>query len=478
MFSHLRLIVQIISWLLSQCKCCCMCNCKQTTVIRARLHLHSYKFHFSDCAHNTIFFHFSLEKFAPNTHHSVPSRILATWDEVGTSRPVPSRILVTPLLCTVQMAESIEYDFVEQPTQDHFCVVTLELLRDPHQTTCCGHHLSQEAASRLQRDGKPCPMCQRPNLSTHADLYFRRKVNEINVRCPQKSQGCKWVGEVGGLDRHLGSQCLWARVSCPKSCGGSVLRGNLPLHLDADCPKRNYRCKYCQFQATYEVVQKQHIPQCPKQTVRCPNHCEIRTVERSNLDKHMSECPLQLVECEFSQAGCKEKVPRRDLVSHVRENAQQHLLSMSLLNLTLTRELREKMEEKDQQIAELREELKQQGKEIEQRDRQLNEQVTHLQQDLQKQIEQSQQQFWQLKQQLEREHEVQQRGQQETRLRLKDIESHHGTRLRYPETTGIASTINQKPRYIPPKLRQHGTFIPPKLRQHGAFIPPKWDDDD
>ena len=164
----------------------------------------------------------------------------------------------------MQMAESIEYDFVERPTQDHFCVVTLELLRDPHQTTCCGHHLSQEAASRLQRDGKPCPMCQRPNLSTVPDLYFRRKVNEINVRCPQKSQGCKWVGEVGGLDRHLGSQCLWVRVSCPKSCGGSVLRGNLPLHLDADCPKRNYRCKYCQFQATYEVVQKQHIPQCPK----------------------------------------------------------------------------------------------------------------------------------------------------------------------------------------------------------------------
>ena len=77
-----------------QCKCCCMCNCKQTTVIRARLHLHIYKFHFSDSKglgyeHSTIFFHFSLEKFALNTYHSVPSRILATWDEVGTSSPVP-----------------------------------------------------------------------------------------------------------------------------------------------------------------------------------------------------------------------------------------------------------------------------------------------------------------------------------------------------------------------------------------------------
>ena len=113
-------------------------------------------------------------------------------------------------------------------------------------------------------------------------------------------------------------------------------------------------------------------------------------MERSNLEKHLSECPLQLVECEFSQAGCKEKVPRRDLVSHVRENAQQHLLSMSLLNLTLTRELREKMEEKDQQIAELREELKRQGKEIEERDRQ---KVTQLQWEQEKQFKKLEQQI-------------------------------------------------------------------------------------
>ena len=53
-----------------------------------------YLNHFSDSKgpgyeHNTIFFHFSLENFAPNTHHSVPSRILATWDGDGTFRPFP-----------------------------------------------------------------------------------------------------------------------------------------------------------------------------------------------------------------------------------------------------------------------------------------------------------------------------------------------------------------------------------------------------
>ena len=46
-----------------------------------------------------------------------------------------------------------EYDFVEEPSQDYICPVTLELLRDPQQTTCCGHHLSLEAATGYSKVG-------------------------------------------------------------------------------------------------------------------------------------------------------------------------------------------------------------------------------------------------------------------------------------------------------------------------------------
>ena len=68
-------------------------------------------------------------------------------------------------------------------------------------------------------------------------------------------------------------------------------------------------------------------------------------------------CPLQLVECEFANTGCEVKVPRRDLTRHMTENAQHHLMSETLLNLRLTRELHQKLEEKDQQIAELKQQL-------------------------------------------------------------------------------------------------------------------------
>ena len=231
----------------------------------------------------------------------------------------------------------LDYDFVEEPSQDYFCPISLSVLQDPHQSTCCGHHFSKEVALQLQQAGKPCPMCKEPDLTLVVDKFYKRKINELKVRCPNKGNGCDWVGELGKFEHHVSS-----------------------------CPKRPWECEHCDFKATYEVY-GDHVPLCTKYPIPCPNQCEIVTVPRSNLEKHLSECPLQLVECEFSQAGCKEKVPRRDLVSHVRENVQQHLLSMSLLNLTLTRELREKMEEKDGQIAELQEELKRQGKEIEQR---------------------------------------------------------------------------------------------------------------
>ena len=63
------------------------------------------------------------------------------------------------------------------------------------------------------------------------------------------------------------------------------------------------------------------------------------------------------MECEFAGNGCDVKVPRRDLASHMTENAQHHLMTATLLNLRLTRELHQKMEEKDQQIVELKQQL-------------------------------------------------------------------------------------------------------------------------
>ena len=239
-----------------------------------------------------------------------------------------------------------QYDLVEEPPQEYFCPVTLELLRDPKQTECCGHHLSAEVVSRLQREGKSCPLCNDPNFTVSNDKYFKRKVNELKVRCPHKRNGCEWVVELGNLDLHSNS-----------------------------CPKRPWQCKHCDFKGTYYVGTTDHLPNCTKYPEPCPNQCKVGTVARCDMEEHLTQCPLQLVECEFAQAGCQVRVPRRDLARHMEEWGQRHLLSMSLLNLSLTRDLHQKMAEKDQQIAELQKQLQQQNSKLEKQIQDLQEQT-------------------------------------------------------------------------------------------------------
>ena len=247
---------------------------------------------------------------------------------------------------TVSEPHQQEYDFLEEPPPEYFCPVTFELLRDPKQTECCGHHLSGNVVARLQREGKPCPLCKETNLTVTNDKYFKRKVEELKVRCYfcDKQNGCKWEGDLGNLDHHLKS-----------------------------CPKRPWQCQHCDFRGTYDIGTTDHLPNCTKYPELCPNQCDIGTVPRCDMEKHLTECPLQLVECEFAQAGCREKVPRQDLSRHMEEGAQRHLLSMSLLNLSLTRELHQKMAEKDQQIAELQGELQEQSRTLKEQFREIKE---------------------------------------------------------------------------------------------------------
>ncbi|XP_064386948.1 TNF receptor-associated factor 5-like [Halichondria panicea] len=228
--------------------------------------------------------------------------------------------------------QTAELDLVEQLDQDYFCPVSLELLIKPHQTSCCGHHISQQAANRLTRERKPCPMCKEDNLATHEDKFFTRNfINKLKVYCSHKKSGCEWTGELGGLNHHTTA-----------------------------CPKRPWKCQYCDYESIYEIGPTDHTPNCANYPLPCPNQCEIGILPRCQADSHLLECSLQLVECEFAGVGCAVKVPRRDLAGHMTENAQHHLMTATLLNLRFTRELHQKMEEKDQQILELKQQLTEQ----------------------------------------------------------------------------------------------------------------------
>ena len=98
-----------------------------------------------------------------------------------------------------------DYLFVEPPPDDFFCPVTFGLLLQPHLTSCCGKHLSQESATRIQKEGGACPLCKKESWSTVLNKHFQRQVNSLRAFCRYEERGCGWQGELAALHKHIES---------------------------------------------------------------------------------------------------------------------------------------------------------------------------------------------------------------------------------------------------------------------------------
>ena len=124
-----------------------------------------------------------------------------------------------------------QYDFVEKPSREYFCPVSFKLLLDPQQMTfCCGNHLSREVAERIKSIGGPCPLCNQDKLRVISDLFFKKEVSQLSVRCLHKEKGnCEWVGELSDLSAHA-----------------------------LNCPKQPWECPHCEF-AGLKEVEHEHL---------------------------------------------------------------------------------------------------------------------------------------------------------------------------------------------------------------------------
>ena len=142
--------------------------------------------------------------------------------------------------------EGYDYSFLEQPDKEHCCPICLLVLRDPHQTECCGNHFCQICVQRVTSRSMECPLCKTPKFTTVLDKYFVRKIHALKLYCPQQSNGCPWIGELGEVERHLdpaSGQCT-ATFPCKFGCGNRLLIPLLPRHHE-ECERRPYQCQYC-----------------------------------------------------------------------------------------------------------------------------------------------------------------------------------------------------------------------------------------
>ena len=114
------------------------------------------------------------------------------------------------------MAEGgYHYRFVkEDQIMDMFvCKLCQDVSRDPYETKCCNNTFCKSCIDKLcAKWKKSCPMC-RSYLETAEAVQIRRSIKQLDVYCEYEKNGCKWIGQVEAIDKHL-QKCHYKPMPC------------------------------------------------------------------------------------------------------------------------------------------------------------------------------------------------------------------------------------------------------------------------
>ena len=210
------------------------------------------------------------------------------------------------------------------------CSICLHVLRDPHMVDCCGYRFCKTCIERVLAEFKNCPLCNHRQPKAVADRQLTRTLREKRVRCAHKGEGCKWVGELSALDEHLdvtrrmdACGCKFKFMWC-HFCNATLRCDGIENH-ESKCHQKPVICEYCNVFQCLRHELPQHWENCTLYPIVCPRGCGAK-ITRISLDKHYKNwCPLSIVDCEFSYAGCKVRVQRKHMKTHLDEAMKDHL---------------------------------------------------------------------------------------------------------------------------------------------------------
>ncbi len=233
-------------------------------------------------------------------------------------------------------ATGLDVEFAEKPDPllQTDCAICHLVLHRPCETTCCGVYFCKSCIENQLRYSQSCPHC-RKTLCWQVSKAQARLINQLKVYCKLKTSGCKWVGELGQLSKHLNKSsigsadkhCKYVLLECDR-CHEEVKRADFNRHRTKKCPFKDVVCpnqrKGCDWKGQKDAL-AQHLNSnhhvadrlegCRYVGLMCSYDCGS-TKMRSELEQHEAECQLELVECEFKALGCKAKLSRKDMPAH------------------------------------------------------------------------------------------------------------------------------------------------------------------
>ena len=209
-------------------------------------------------------------------------------------------------------------------------MISAKVLNEPHLTDCCGQHFCQVCLEQWfkKQAKKICPHCRSESFTHMRYLPLKRKIDDLDVYCPNQNEGCKVTTKLRELNSHK-HECGFARVACTQECRKMILHKDLTQYCNDECSKRKIKCKYCGLVDHFETINGQHVTICEEYPVNCPRGCtQSSEIKWKDIKKHAEVCPLEKVQCPFSEAGCDASVLRKDLSTHIETSGQQHLMKM------------------------------------------------------------------------------------------------------------------------------------------------------
>ncbi|XP_064653213.1 TNF receptor-associated factor 4-like [Lineus longissimus] len=206
------------------------------------------------------------------------------------------------------------------------CPICCQVLRYPVQFEECGHRCCSSCLPELLRVAPRCPIDQMhvDREKIYVDKAFQKEVDNLLVKCSYHARGCSWTGNLMDLMVHI-EDCEYVIISCPNACGVDFEKRFLDKHLNDDCTRRKVPCDYCGT-CIYVDEEVDHLNECPKFPVTCPNGCKKTELIREELEVHMdTECPKQPVDCPFAAFGCEQKFHRKEIQDHLQSEPINHM---------------------------------------------------------------------------------------------------------------------------------------------------------
>ena len=235
----------------------------------------------------------------------------------------------------------------------------------PYECEYCGHKDTYTAITGEQGSRKHTQM----SMSSFCRRRRRIKNQNHYTECPEYPLACPNRCGVTGIRRRAmsdhHSSCPLEPLTCTnEGCGERVSRKDLQTHLQEECYYRPYECEYCGHKDTYTAITgknyvkvENHYSECPKYPLACPNRCGMTGIRRRAMPDHHSSCPLEPFDCPFKDAGCTEKIARKDMEDHMTANQQKHMLLTFQSLQRSNQQMKQELHQSSQQMEKDRREL-------------------------------------------------------------------------------------------------------------------------